>query len=192
MVLAFMWYCNIVLTALIVGFMSVCYCTSETTRMDIPVVAVKKQSVTIQSSSLSYPSVTLGTSQDMLTIELKNTFGHIALSVLFLAAMEILAMTIIYQLRKFFQSISEQQPFNYLNVRRLKITALCCVLCTVLHILFGLTTHFIIEQSVKDYSDIRIVWSESFIGVALGAAIYVMADVFRYGLSLQKENEEFV
>jgi hypothetical protein len=99
-------------------------------------------------------------------------------------------MMIIYQLRKLFDSIRQNIPFKYDNMKRLRITALCFALLTPLHILLGISTSMILRGQVKDYG--QMVWSESFIGLILGAAIYIMADIFKYGFELQKENGEFV
>jgi hypothetical protein len=191
-VLKFLWYGNILLIVLILSFLTTVYCTSEFTRVSIPIAAIQKEYTKLGISSHAYGSITLGASQKMLNIELKNTLGNMALSYFFVIATQVLIMIIIYQLRKFFTAIEEKAPFNYINVRRLKITALCFALFTVIHILFGLTLKFIIEQNVKDSENIHLVWSESFFGPALGAALYILADVFRYGFELQKENEEFV
>lgn len=108
----------------------------------------------------------------------------------FLISLEILIMTIIYQLRKLFESIKQDAPFKYDNIRRLRITALCFASLTVLNILQGISTSILLRSHVKDYG--QMVWSESFIGLILGAVIYIMADIFRYGFELQKENGEFV
>lgn len=86
----------------------------------------------------------------------------------------------------------DSTPFQYDNIRRLKIIALCFALLTPVHILVGLCTAFILHTQVKDFSLLNMVWTENLSDLIMGAVIYVMADVFNYGFSLQKENEEFV
>lgn len=191
-VLNVMWYVNMLLIAIAFTLLTFKFCTSDSVEFSAPIAATQIQSTKMDALATAAFDITVSRSQDMLGMNLKNTFGNIATAYFFLIALEVLAMTIIYQLRKFFKSIVQKKPFSNDNVRRLKITALCFALLTVLHILFGLSTKFIIEQTVKDFKNIHIVWTENFMGLAIGSAIYVLADVFKYGFSLQKENEEFV
>jgi len=136
--------------------------------------------------------ITLQEDQYLLKFKLKTTWGDLALSYFFFIALEVLIMTIIYQLRKFFDTIKQHTPFRYENIYRLKITALCFALLTVLNVLIGISTAMILNKQVKNADALHIVWSDSLIGLILGAVIYIMADVFKYGFNLQKENEEFV
>ncbi|MES2428215.1 MAG: DUF2975 domain-containing protein [Bacteroidota bacterium] len=136
--------------------------------------------------------ITLQPDQYLLKLKLKTNWGNVAISYFFFIALEVLIMTIIYQLRKFFDTIKQNAPFKHENIRRLKITALCFALLTPLNVLLGITTAMILNEQVKNAGAIHIVWSESFIGLILGAVIYIMADIFSYGFNLQKENEEFV
>jgi hypothetical protein len=136
--------------------------------------------------------ITLQPDQYLLKLKLKTNWGNVAISYFFFIALEVLIMTIIYQLRKFFDTIKQNAPFKHENIRRLKITALCFALLTPLNVLLGITTAMTLNEQVKNAGAIHIVWSESFIGLILGAVIYIMADIFSYGFNLQKENEEFV
>jgi hypothetical protein len=101
-------------------------------------------------------------------------------------------MSIIYQLRKFFDTVHQHTPFVYDNIRRLKITAICFASLTVLNILLGISSAIILKSNVKDMNLMNMVWHDSLIGFILGAVIYIIADVFKQGFNLQKENEEFV
>ncbi|MEO6848972.1 MAG: DUF2975 domain-containing protein [Mucilaginibacter sp.] len=136
--------------------------------------------------------ITLQADQYLLKLKLKTTWKNVAISYFFFIAFEILVMTIIYQLRKFFDTIKQKTPFTYENIHRLKITALCFALFTALNVLLGISTAMTLNEQVKNANAIHIVWSENFTGLILGAVIYIIADVFRYGSSLQKENGEFV
>jgi hypothetical protein len=136
--------------------------------------------------------ITLQPDQYLLKLKLKTTWGNVVLAYFFFIALEILVMTIIYQLRKFFDTIKQNIPFTLENIDRLKIIALCFALLTPLNIVLGMSRAMILNEHVKNADAIHIVWSENFMGLILGAVIYVMADVFKYGLMLKKENEEFV
>jgi hypothetical protein len=154
--------------------------------------AVTNPPVNMEALTPNAPHITLQADQYLLKLKLKTTWGNVAISYFFFIALEVLIMTIIYQLRKFFDTIKENVPFKYENIRRLKITALCFALLTPLNALLGISTAMILNEHLKNAGTIHIVWSENFTGLILGAVIYIMADVFSYGFSLQKENGEFV
>jgi len=154
--------------------------------------AVTNPTINIEALTPDANHITLQVDQYLLKLKLKTTWGNVAVAYFFFAALEILAMTIIYQLRKFFDTIKQDIPFTYQNIRRLKIIALCFALFTPLNAILGISTAMILNEHVKNANAIHIVWSENFTGLILGATIYVMADVFNYGFNLQKENEEFV
>jgi uncharacterized BrkB/YihY/UPF0761 family membrane protein len=101
-------------------------------------------------------------------------------------------MSIIYHLRKFFITINQNAPFTYENVHRLKITALCFALTTVLSILLGISTAVILKTNVKEINLMNMVWEQSFTGLILGAMLYILADIFKYGFELKKEIGEFI
>ncbi|GAB3934449.1 hypothetical protein GCM10028827_34790 [Mucilaginibacter myungsuensis] len=51
----------------------------------------------------------------------------------------------------------------------------------------------IYQDTIVDFDkQMKMVWSDNFIGPILGAVIYIIADIFKYGLELKKETEEFV
>ena len=100
---------------------------------------------------------------------------------------------IIYHLRKIFAAIKQQQPFRANVVKSLKIIALLLALITPLHLLYSCFSYFILTHTVVDFNkQFLMVWSENFIGPILGAVIYIIADILKYGIELKKENEEFV
>lgn len=185
------WYANILLIVVAFSFLTVSFIKNNTALVGIRIDALQNSEIKMDSLADAH-SATLTHVQDSVNIQLKNTFGYIAFAYFFLIATEALVMIIIYQLSKFFKSIEQQTPFNQSNIRRLKITALCSALTTVLHVLWGFANKLVIENSIKDSHEIHIVWEDSLIGLALGAVLYVMADVFAYGLNLKQENEEFV
>lgn len=100
---------------------------------------------------------------------------------------------IIYHLRKIFAAIKQQQPFRADVVKSLKIIALLLALITPLHLLYGGISYYVLTHTIADFNkQFMMVWSENFIGPILGAVIYIIADILKYGIELKKENEEFV
>ncbi|MFA6249332.1 MAG: DUF2975 domain-containing protein [Mucilaginibacter sp.] len=194
-VLNIVWYAGIALAALAFCLLTIKFFTSDSTLFSAKVKYPIQESITtLQAATPNADHVTLQADNGMIRMELKNTAVNIITAYFFFIILEFLVLTIIYQLRKFFATIHQGMPFRHDNIRRLRITALCFALLTILNILFGLSTSFILHQQVSDFDSnhYQVVWSESFIGIILGAVIYLMADVFKYGFELQKENGEFV
>lgn len=191
--LTLIWYINIVLIVFAFSMLTVKFCTSDFTEFSNPVKYTSTTEI-IKMTPLTpdVKDITISNDQGMLKMKMKNTFGNIVTAYFFFFSLEVLVTIIIYQLRKFFNTLEENKPFLYDNIRRLKLIALCFALLTPLHILLGLDTAFILKHHVKDFSLVNMVWVESLTGLMLGAVIYIMADVFNYGFKLQKENEEFV
>lgn len=187
------WYFNIILLVVAFGFLTLKFTTSDTVEFSNPVKYTNAQApVKLSPRTTDVEKIVLNPDQATLKMELKNTPGYVAMAYFFLISLEFLIMTIIYQLRKFFNSIGQNIPFKYDNIKRLRTTALCFILLTPLHILLGVSTAVVLKGNVKDFELTNMVWEESFTGVFLGMAIYIIADIFKYGFELQKENGEFV
>jgi hypothetical protein len=192
-ILNIFWYFNIALALFAFCVLTWKISTSNFTEFSNPVkYPLNPTSINLQSLTPYVDHITLHPDQATIKMNLKNTFSHVATAYFFLIAFEVLVMSIIYQLRKFFDTIKHNMPFTYDNVRRLKITAMCFALFTVLNILLGISTAVVLKTSVKDMNLMNLVWEQSFNGLILGAVIYIMADVFKYGFDLQKEIGEFV
>ncbi|MEN0053474.1 MAG: DUF2975 domain-containing protein [Mucilaginibacter sp.] len=190
-ILSILWYANIVLIVIAFSMLTWKFITSNTIDLSIPVkYPLKAEIIKLAPVAPNIGPITFKSDQGLLNMKVKNTVGQMAMAYFFLISLEILVMTILYQLRKLLESIKQNLPFKYDNVRRLRITALCFASLTPLNILQGLSTSMLLRAYVKDYG--QMVWSESFIGLILGIVIYIMADIFKYGFELQKENGEFV
>jgi hypothetical protein len=192
-VLAIFWYLNIALIVIAFSMLTIKCFTSQYTVFSHPVqYASKPQPVNLVSLTSYAKDVTITNDQGTINMQFKNTPLTVSLAYFLLISLETLATTILYQLRKFFDTLKDNIPFQNDNIKRLKIIALCFTLLTPLHMLLGISKAIILKSQVKDFNLYHIVWDESFTGLMLGAVIYVMADVFKYGLMLKKENEEFV
>lgn len=192
-ILNIIWVLNFVLIAVAFTFLTIKFCTSDFVEFDNPVKYTSHNEV-IKLTALTsdVKDITVTNDQGILKMKLKNTFINVFSAYFFFITLEVLVTIIIYQLRKFFATLDNNTPFRYDNIKRLRLIALCFALLTALHILLGLDTAYILHNQVKDFKLMNMVWTESFIGLMLGAVIYVMADVFSYGFALQKENGEFV
>ncbi|MEO7212456.1 DUF2975 domain-containing protein [Mucilaginibacter sp.] len=187
------WYGNIILAVFAFCMLTWKISTSSYTEFSNPVkYPLITKSTPLKTLTPDVSNITLTPDQATVKMHLTNNFSHVASAYFFLFAFETLVMSIIYQLRKFFNTIKQNAPFTYENVRRLKITALCFALTTLLSVLLGVSTAVILKTSVKDMNLMNMVWEQSFTGLILGAMLYILADIFKYGFELKKEIGEFV
>jgi succinate dehydrogenase/fumarate reductase cytochrome b subunit len=194
-VLNIAWYTGIALTALAFCTLTLKFFTSDAALFAAKVKYPIQETIkTLQAATPNANHVTLQADEGMIRMELKSTAVNIITAYFFFITLAFLVLTITYQLRKFFAAIQQGMPFRHDNIRRLRITALCFAWLTVLHMVYGLSTNFILHQQVSGFDSMhyQLVWEESFTGIILGAIIYLMADIFKYGFELQKENGEFV
>lgn len=192
-ILTIFWYGNMVLAVFAFCALTWKISTDHYTEFSNPVKypqITKAGPLTALTPDVS--NITLTPDQATIRMRLINNFSHVTAAYFFLFAFEGLVMSIIYQLRKFFGTIGQNAPFTYENVRRLKITALCFSLTTVLSILLGISTAVILKTNVKEMNLMNMVWEQSFTGLILGAMLYILADIFKYGFELKKEIGEFV
>lgn len=186
------WYANMVIIGIAVILLTWIYATN--TNIDVS-SEVQYRTPPPAVSLTGLPSQIIATVQNdqaLVKINVRITAWMIIQSYLLMFVFEALVVILIYNLRKVFGSIKKQQPFEPGNVKRLKITALCFALLTPWHMLTGLLNFFQFSQVPTFYGRFMLVWSDNFIGVIIGAVIYIIADVFSYGFELKKENEEFV
>jgi hypothetical protein len=187
------WYANLVYTIFILFAVTWKFCTSDFSNYDAEVqYAIPQKGINLVSLSPNAINITLQPQEAVLKMQLRVTAWRTVIFYFSYGAFQFFIMTIIHQLRKFFGTLKQGITFKYSNIRQLKIAALCFALLTPLHMCDGLITAIILKQNVKDFNLMHMVWNESFLGLMLGAVIYIMADVFKYGFALQQENEEFV
>ena len=104
---------------------------------------------------------------------------------------QLLVIAILYNLRKIFLKFYHHQPFDYKNITRIKIIALYLSLLWVKHIIYSLITYsYFINYELA--SKFRWRWDFNIRGIVIAAIGYIVAEVFKYGFELKKENEEFV
>ena len=192
-ILNIFWYGNIVLAVFAFCVLTWKISTDHYTEFSNPVkYPLITKSVPLAALTPDVSNITLTPDQANIKMHLNNNFSHVATAYFFLLAFEALVMSIIYQLRKFFYTVKHNAPFTHENVRSLKITALCFSLTTVLSTLLGISTALILKNNVKDLNLMNMVWEQNFTGLIIGAMLYVLADIFKYGFELKKEIGEFV
>lgn len=193
-ILTIAWYLNMLLCAIAFLSLTITFITKDYTNNDALVKYRSDPGISnLQAATNLVKTITIQSDQSLIKMDVRITLWLIISAYMLVIMFEALVFITLYNLRKIFGAIKQQQPFHYDNVRRLKITALCLALFTPLNILYGILKYAMLTQQVQGFSGrFMMVWSDSFIGVILGAVIYIMADIFSYGFELKKEVEEFV
>ncbi len=188
------WYINIVL--IIIGFsvLTLAFATKDYTDINIPVkLKGDHTSIALQSLAPTAKLIIAETDGAIIKIQAKVTAGIVFTAYTFFVLVEVLIMMILYHLRKIFTVLKTEQPFQMDNVRRLRIVALCLVLSTPLHIVWGIANYLTLTANVKDFSArFMMIWEDNLMGIILGVVLYIVADILRHGITLKQENEAFV
>ncbi len=94
---------------------------------------------------------------------------------------------IVYQFIKLFETIKENNPFNFDNVQRLRNSKLACYLISLLVLIALLFTIFL-----YDYYSLQLkvaLFFISFIFFGVGIALYILSVLFRQATKYKQEND---
>ncbi|HEY0054142.1 MAG TPA: DUF2975 domain-containing protein [Pedobacter sp.] len=186
------WYLNFIFAAIGLIVLVYVFTTREYSEMSMQVQIPTQELNKVASSTDIIKDVILTTKEATLKMQMKNTLWHIVSSLVLFFLIELLAITIIYNLRKLFSGLNKGYPFTYENVVILRRTAICVALIWPLGLIIQLIAGIIIGISISSTYPIKVGESFDFKILLIAAILYIMAEVFNSGLELKKENEEFV
>lgn len=127
-----------------------------------------------------------------IMMDVKNSPTNTMLIVCYLIALETLIITTLYSMRKLFKSLNDQKPFTAENIKSLKTIALAVLMYFPLDWLVHLA-NVSIASSLEGYGKFyTLAWQPKLWIVLLSVIIYVLANIFQYGLKLDEENKQFV
>lgn len=161
-----------------------------TPQADIPPIEIERTAAWI-----SEPELTLIGRLDFVP---RQRWFHLIKYIGFFAAAALL-LTCLFQLRKYYKSLSEGSPFVKENARRLKIIAWLTIGLGALSIIHNLIPFFYTSGlfSLKGYA-VSSLYHHQFLDTSLTAFIFqiiggffilVIADVFRVGVALKEEQD---
>ena len=103
-----------------------------------------------------------------------------------------LYLVFLFYLRKIFTSFFRQSPFCMENVKRIRILSFCIIIFNLL--LWVWKWYFIpqITNLTSFSTDSSLSFPEDYTYIMLAIVIYILADIFKYGLQIQEENNKFV
>lgn len=99
----------------------------------------------------------------------------------------LLMIGITIQFIKLFQSLERNNPFNYENVRTLKIGSIISFVMSILWIIDMLFMIFIIGNTYINYIIVLVFLAILFFGVSI--ALYILAELFRQATDYKEEND---
>ena len=98
----------------------------------------------------------------------------------------LLMIGITIQFIKLFQSLERNNPFNYENVRTLKIGSIISFVMSILWIIDMLFMIFMIGNTYINYIIVLVFLAILFFGVSI--ALYILAELFRQATDYKEEN----
>ena len=155
---------------------------------------ITKQVITtgIRAKNADIKNITVSTTVPLLKALLKINFFIVVATYLYIISTS-LALVIQFQnLRDFFNSIKIGEPFDPKNVYRLKIIAFTFLFIGIIHVIKQLIINILLTQEINNLHFSFLYWGIGFTSFIWAIVIFIIADVFKYGFTLKKENEEFV
>lgn len=181
------WYLNFVLAAIGLFFLATSmfggtkFNFSTIVRLNAPL------------SVIAVPGGEMETKDVQLKMLLPVNNLYRVYSFVFFFLFEFLVIAAIYNLRRVFRSLNRQSPFTGETIRRLRYTALFIGLLApynfLLSVLQAEVANAYIPAAQRNF---HMNWNFGLPYIAVAAIIYIMVDIFRYGMQLQQENEAFV
>ena len=99
----------------------------------------------------------------------------------------LLMIGITIQFIKLFQSLERNNPFNYENVRTLKLGSIISFVMSILWIIDMLFMIFMIGNTYINYIIVLVFLAILFFGVSI--ALYILAELFRQATDYKEEND---
>lgn len=144
-------------------------------------------------SSIPVPGAAIEAQDATIRLRIPNNTWYIISAFVFFFLFEALVISALFNIRRVLRSLGRQSPFTSENIRRLRYTALFIGLLAPFNFLLSIVQAEIVNTYVpKAEQTFRMNWNVGLPYLVVAAVIYIMVDVFRYGMRLQQENEAFV
>lgn len=191
----FNWYASFVF--LTIGFvaLTVKFISDDYAECDLKMQYNTEQLMPdrIEPASKSIRNITVKTQETLLSMEIRNSATRVIFIYLGFFISGALLIMLLYNLRKIMNSLKRGEPFTKENICRLKKIALYATLFTPLSILNYLGNLYTLKKYIPNLPEgYWLVGNISFIGLIIGIILFILADIFRYGLEIYEENKEFV
>jgi len=119
------------------------------------------------------------------------TLKNITITLLSISVL-LVTLAITYQLMKIFSSLVKNQIFDMKNIRRLRWIGFCIIAVPVLKFAYNQLFFEVVQEKIS-ISGHKIgaygIGSSFYLMLLLALMIFTLTEIFKYGLSLQKEND---
>lgn len=117
---------------------------------------------------------------------LLNHVNNVYASMFIIYPNGILMLGIVYQFIKLFKSLEDNNPFNYTNVKIMKVTGIISFIMSILWIIDLLFMIFIMHNMHVNYIIVLIFLGVLFFGVSI--ALYILSELLREATVYKDEN----
>jgi len=157
-------------------------------------IYVAKQAIIagVSAKNTDVKNINITTIVPTLKASLKVNFLIVIATCLYIASLCLTLYLQFKNLRDFFRSIKIGDPFNPKNVDRLRIISVTFLAISIIQIIKQFVTNLFLANVLNNVHFSSLYWTAAIPGFIWAVVIYVVADVFKYGFTLKKENEEFI
>ena len=117
---------------------------------------------------------------------------NMVLIFIFLLTMLALHFSFLFYMRKLFTGFLRHSPFCMDSVKRMRVLSYCLV---ILNLLLLVWERYFIYQvtNISSFSPhYSVSYPDDYMYIIIALVIYVIADIFKYGVQIQEENSKFV
>ena len=185
------WYLQFAVFCGVLGLLVYVFTQKEFVGSDVPVQIQDYPKITgIASTSPDVQDTYLTPNAGMLHVEQRVDWQLIVVTLAGFGGFAALCLTITYQLRRIFATLTMPQPFDRRNANRLRRIAFLVMLFAPLEAGNFLFKQMVVNQSFSREKVKFVLQPEiNFQVIILGAVLLVIAEVFRIGTQLREENE---
>ena len=113
--------------------------------------------------------------------------GNLIVKILFIYPICIFFLFFVYQFIKLFNSLKDNNPFNYNNVKTLKKASYISLIMSAIWIINILITIFIIKNTYINYILVLLFLTLLFFGVFI--ALYILSELLNNATKYKEEND---
>lgn len=190
------WYLNFVLIAGALYFLSNEYIMQDTYYFNEKITINIHKALSEQehiSGSETTSNIRLLKNSGRIMMNIKNSLSNTIVSMVALLLLEGIIISVLFYLRKLFNSFQKESIFSVDNIRNFKMIALYVALYSPLNWGVHLYKDWILTENVNHYNYFfTLDWTPDFVGLLVGAVIFAIAKIFELGFELEQENKAFV
>ncbi len=178
------------IAAILIGIQAT---TAGRLEWDVPVV-IKTDHLPVKTvETPGFQATKIVKTEGVLKLAVKLTPFLVADAILFFCLGAALLMVILHNARAIIRSLEAEAPFDWENVKRLRIIGLCIWANVIIEFCNSLLNIYLFNHKigrVEDMYQVKVVFGVN--GFLVGLVILLLSEIFRKGAQLKADNESFV